>query len=259
MQLFLGKEQIGLAALGNKPVESILQAALIQTIPTANLVFWLSATNFTTGSSTWASNFGLPFSGSFVGPTPVQKRSDNGGVVNFTTSSVMNIGPSSSLNYQAQNYTLFVATRYSGSATDRHGRLLSSQNTNWLAPTYGGGGGGGDGELHSAYYNGSTFIILSGSIYDTEWRISTVVRDIPNLSSSFYVNGVLAASGSNNGTTNGFGGLSINDGLFQNGTENPGIEEVTQADVGDILLYNTVLNQSQINVVYNSLKLRYGL
>jgi hypothetical protein len=259
MPIFLGNQEIGLASLGSLPVANIQQGAPSPSIPTTNLVFWLDSTTFTTGSSTWVSNFGLLFSGSFTGATPVQKRADNGGVVNFTTSSAMKLGGNSGLNYTASNYTLFVVNRYTGSAADSHGRLLDGVNNNWLAPTYGGGGGGGAAEYHSAYYNTSTFIIQSGSIYDTEWRISTVVRDIPNLSSSFYVNSILAATGANNATTNGFNGLAINNGQSGNGTINPATGEVTQADVGDILLYNTVLNQAEINNVYNALKLRYGL
>jgi hypothetical protein len=260
MPIFLGDKQIGAAALGNLPVSNIANVFVTTPpIPTDNLVFWLDATTFSTGSSTWNSNLGLPYSGSFTGQTPVQKRSDNGGVVNFTTSSAMRIGGAASLNYTAEDFTMFVATRYSGSSTDRHGRLLDGVTNNWLAPTYGGGGGAGDTEYWAAYFNTSTFIILSGSLYDTEWRISTIVRDKTNTSSSFYTNAVLAASGSNNATTNGFNGLAINNGSAATGTTNPGTGEVTQADVGDLILYNRVLNQSEITQVYNTLKGRYGL
>jgi hypothetical protein len=260
MPIFLGNQSVGAAALGNLPVSEIAHIFLTTpTIPTTNLVFWLDATTFTTGSSTWTSNNGLAYSGSFTGQTPVKKLTDNGGAVNFTTSSAMRIGGAASLNYEAQDFTIFVATRYSGSSTDRHGRLLNGVNNNWLAPTYGGGPGAGDTENTSAYYNTSTFIILSGSIYDTQWRISTIVRDKTNTSSSFYVNSVLAASASNNSTTNGFNFLSINNGQFNDGTVNPGTGEVTQGDVGDIVLYNSVLNQSQITEVYDILKGRYGL
>jgi len=260
-QIYLGDSLIEAKGLYLGEFEALINpTSSLDTIPTASLVFWLDGTNFTTGSSTWISNNGLAFSGSFTGATPVQKRADNGGVVNFTTSSAMLIGGDTSLNYSSSNFTLFVATRYSGSSTDRHGRLLDATLNNWLAPTYGGDPVfAGNTEYSSTYYNASTFIIQSGSIYDTEWRISTIVRDIPNLSSSFYVNGVLAASGANNATTNGFIGLSINNGIYSNGTTNPGSGEVTQADVGDLILYNSVLDQSQINDVYSVLKQRYGL
>lgn len=226
-------------------------------IPTSSLVFWLDPSTLTTGSSVWNSNYGLAFSGSFTGQTPVKKPSDY--VVNFTTSSAMRFGGNASLDYTGQDFTLFIVNRYSGSATDRHGRLLDAVLNNWLAPTYGGDGGSGPTEYWATYYNASTFIIQSGSIYDTQWRMSTIVRDKTNLSSSFYINAALAASGSNNATTNGFNGLSINNGLFADGTINPGSAEVTQADVGDIILYNRVLNQSEITTIYNTLKARYGL
>ena len=258
MPIFLGNQSVGAAALGNLPVSQITQF-VVPTIPTNDLIFWLDAKTFTTGSSTWSSNNGLAYSGSLTGVTPVKKLTDNGGAVNFTTSSAMRIGGAASLNYTAEDFTIFVATRYSGSSTDRHGRLLDGVTNNWLAPTYGGGGGGGDTEYWSAYYNTSAFIILSGSIYDTQWRISTIVRDKTNTSSSFYVNSVLAANGSNNSTTQGFNGLAINNGQSATGTTNPGTGEVTQGDVGDIILYNRVMNQSEITQVYDILKGRYGL
>lgn len=245
--LYMGEQMVVINPFQDKGVE----------IPTSSLVFWLDPSTFVTGSSVWNSNYGLPFSGSFVGPTPVKKPSDY--VVNFTTSSAMRFGGNASLNYTATDFTLFVATRYSGSSTDRHGRLINGVSNNWLMPTYGGDGGGGATEYWAAYYNDATFVILSGSIYDTQWRISTVVRDKTNLSSSFYTNAVLAASASNNATTNGFNGIAINAGTFVDGTTNPGGGEVTQGDVGDIILYNKVLSQSEINEVYNAIKGRYGL
>lgn len=261
--IYLGNQQINAAALGSIPVSSITLETIPvpppPTPPTASLVFWFDGREYVSSSSAWYSNNNLPYTASSVGALPLQKRSDNGGIVNFTTASAITIDGAGGMNYTTKDFTLFVATRYSGSATDIHGRLFSSVNVNWLMPTYGGGPGGGSTEYHSAYFDRNTFIILSGSIYDTEWRISTVVRDRPNASSSFYVNGVLAASGSNNTAADGFFGLSINAGAFQGGTTNPAGGEVTQADVGDILLYDSVLNQSQINTVYDILKVRYGL
>lgn len=256
--IYLGNQQINAAALGSIPVSSItLETIPVSppTPPTASLVFWFDGREYVSSSSEWYSNNNLPYTASSVGALPLQKRSDNGGIVNFTTASAITIDGAGGMNYTDKNFTLFVATRYSGSETDIHGRLFSAVNVNWLMPTY----NAGTTEYHSAYFDRNSFIILSGSIYDTEWRISTVVRDRPNASSSFYVNGVLAASGSNNTAADGFSGLSINAGAYQGGTTNPAGGEVTQADVGDILLYDSVLNQSQINTVYDILKVRYGL
>lgn len=253
--IYLGNVNLGSTGLylGNIPMAINPFEDRGVEIPTNNLVFWLDPSTFVTGSSTWVSNLGLSFSGSFVGPTPVKKPSDY--VLNFTTSSAMTFGGNASLNYTSSDFTIFVATRYSGSSTDRHGRLIDGVNNNWLMPTYGGDGGGGATEYWAAYYNTTSFVILSGSIYDTQWRISTVVRDKTNLSSSFYSNAVLAASASNNATSEGFNGIRINAG----GLTNPGTGEVTQCDVGDIILYNRVLSQSEINTVYNAIKGRYGL
>lgn len=260
MPIYLGNQLVGAAALGNLPVSEIANIFPFEpAIPTDDLVMWLDGTQFTTGSSTWVSNLGLDYSGSFTGQTPVQKRNDNGGVVNFTTSSAMRIGGPTQLDYQAEDFTLFVATRYSGSSTDRHGRLFDAVSNNWLAPTYGGGGGAGDTEYWSAFYNTSYFIDLSGTVYDTNWRIYSIVRDKTNTSASIYINTERISAGTNNATTEGFNGLSINNGAFTDGTLSVGSGEVTQCDVGDIILYNRVMNVSEITQVYNVLKDRYGL
>jgi hypothetical protein len=226
-------------------------------ISTASLVFWLDGKTFVTGNN-WIPTFGNA-TGSMTGATPVKASPSNGGVVNFTTSSAMVITSPNSLNFTASAYTVFVATRYSGSSSDRHGRLLDARNNNWLFPTYGGGGGGGVTTYSSAWYNTTDFIIASGSIYDTEWRISTGVRDTTNLSASFFLNGNFVLSASNDATTRGFDGLSINDGFYTDGTVNPGGDEVTQADVGDIILYDRVLSNAEIQNVTNVLKGRYGI
>jgi hypothetical protein len=224
-------------------------------IPTASLVFWLDGRTFVTGTN-WTAAFGN-MTGSMVGATPVKASTSNGGVVNFTTSSAMLITGTNPLNFTSSAYTIFVATRYSGSSTDFHGRLLDARSNNWLFPTY--GGGGGLGLKSSAWYNTTDFIIESGSIYDTEWRISTGVRDTANVSASFFLNGNFVLSASNDATTRGFNGLSINRGAFTDATVNPAIGEVTQADVGDIILYNRVLSNEEIANVASALGSRYGI
>ena len=242
--------------VGNTNV-SLQVANVPYPISTASLVFWLDGETFVTGTN-WISTFG-DITGSMIGATPVKASTANGGVVNFTTSSAMIITGSNPLNFTSSAYTIFVATRYSGSSVDRHGRLLDARSNNWLFPTYGGGGGGGDTEYSSAWYNTTDFIIISGSIYDTEWRISTGVRDIANVSASFFLNGNFVVNAANDTTTKGFNGLAINKGAAGDGSVNPATGEVTQCDVGDIILYNRVLSNQEILDVTNVLRGRYGI
>jgi len=242
--------------VGNTNV-SLQVANVPYPISTASLVFWLDGKTFVTGTN-WTSTYGDVI-GSMVGATPVKASTANGGVVNFTTSSAMIITGSNTLNFTSSAYTLFVANRYTGSSTDFHGRLLDSRNNNWLFPTYGGGGGGGAVEYSSTWYNTTDFIIVSGSIYDTEWRISTAVRDTTNVSASFFLNGNFILSASNAATVKGFNGLAINRGQSNDGSTNPATGEVTQCDVGDIILYNRVLSNQEILDVTNVLKGRYGI
>jgi hypothetical protein len=247
MPIFLGNQEIGLASLGSLPVANIQQVPPAQ-LPSQGLQFWLDPTVYTGSGSKWLSKVGNA-TGSFTGSYIYSGST----FFNMNVSSVCEFNTTSSLNYLAQPNTLFVVGRSSGSAADQHGRLISGKFNNWLMGTYGGSPGAGLTESQRAYYDG-VFVILD-TPFDNQWRVYTAVWQNSS-SASFFVNGQWVAE-STAASQYGFDGFSINNGTFQDGVD--GGAENTQADYGDIILYNRVLNKSEITEVYNVIKDKYGL
>lgn len=249
-QVYLGNVQIisNALLLGDNKVLINSFTGPLDTIPTASLQFWLDPTTYTSGNR-WFSKIGNAtgsFTGSFIysGST----------FFNMTTASVCEFNTTASLNYSSQPNTIFVVGRSSGSATDYHGRLLAGRNNNWLMGTYGGGGAAGTTENQRSYYASSNFVI-NDTPYDTQWRVYTAVWQ-SSTSASFFVNGQWVAE-STAASMQSFNLISINNGFFQNGTG--GGAENTQADYGDIILYNRVLSKTEIAQVYDVIKSKYGL
>jgi hypothetical protein len=249
MPIFLGNQEIGLASLGSLPVSNIQQVTPVTVVelPAAGLQFWLDPTTYTTSGSKWLSKVGNA-TGSFTGSYIYSGST----FFNMNTGSVCEFNTTSSLDYAAQPNTLFVVGRSSGSAADYHGRLISAKGNNWLMGTY-GGHGAVPTEYQRAYYDG-TFVIQD-TAYDTQWRVYTAVWQNSS-SASFFVNGVKVAQ-STVASQYGFNVPSINNGQFQGGVA--GANENTQADYGDIILYNRVLTSAEITEVYNGIKSKYGL
>jgi hypothetical protein len=248
MPIFLGNQEIGLASLGSLPVTNIQQVAPAPVVlPSQGLQFWLDPTVYSGSGSRWLSKVGNA-TGSFTGSYIYSGST----FFNMNTASFCEFNTTSSLNYTSQPNTLFVVGRSSGSISDYHGRLIGGKANNWLMGTYGGGGGGGSIAYQRAYYDG-TFVILD-TAYDTQWRVYTAVWQNAS-SASFFVNGVKVAE-STVASQYGFNGFSINNGTFQGSGAGA---EVTQADYGDIILYNRVLTSAEITEVYNGIKDKYGL
>ena len=251
VQLFLGDRPILESYLGDKFTEYNISSSIIvvpptPTIITASLQFWLDPTSYSGSGSKWLSTYGNA-TGSFTGSYIYSGST----FFNMNTSSVCNFNTTASLDYSATQNTIFVVGRSSGSATDSHGRLLAGNN-NWLMGTYGGSGGGaGLTEYQRAYYDG-TFVIAD-TPYDTIWRVYTAVWQ-NSTSASFFVNGQWVAE-STAASQYGFNGFSINNGAFQVYAGG----EQTQADYGDIILYNRVLTSTEIAQVYDVIKSKYGL
>jgi hypothetical protein len=246
IQLFLGDKQIAESYLGDKFTELNYTPP---PIPTEGLQFWLDPTSYSGSGSKWLSTYGNA-TGSFTGSYIYSGST----FFNMNTGSVCEFNTTSSLNYLAQPNTLFVVGRSSGSASDQHGRLLSGgPGNNWLMGTFGGGGGAGNIETQRAYYDG--VFVINDTAYDTEWRVYTAIWQ-NSTSGSFFVNGVKVAE-STSATQYSFNGFSINNGDYQGGTA--GGQENTQADYGDIILYNRVLSSTEIAQVYGAIKNKYGL
>ena len=242
--LLLGNDNILINSFDSTPAPPAPPA----TIPQAGLQFWLDPTTYTTSGSKWLAKQGNA-TGSFTGNYIYSGST----FFNMNTASVCAFNTTSSLNYGTQPNTLFVVGRSSGSATDQHGRLIAGGN-NWLMGTYGGGGGAGSTESQRAYYDGQ--FVINDTPYDTQWRVYTAVWQNAS-SASFFVNGQWVAE-STAGGQYGFNGFAINNGLYQTGTAG-GYGENTQADYGDIILYDRVLTKTEITEVYDAIKSKYGL
>ena len=222
-------------------------------IPLNGLQMWLDPTSYSGSGSKWLSTYGNA-TGSFTG-SYIYSGSN---FFNMNTGSVCEFNTTASLDYQAQPLTFFIVGRSSGSASDYHGRLISSKNNNWSVGTYGGGGGAGATEYQIAYDPGGApgggFL---STPYDTEWRVYTAIWQ-NSASASLYVNGAFVTTLTDPPYARiGFNGFSINNGQYQGGTA--GGQENTQADYGDIILYNRVLSDLEITEVYDQIKSKYGL
>ena len=249
-QFYVGNQLVNIPYLGNQPA-AINPFSYIQpdVIPQAGLQFWLDPTSYTSSGSNWLAKQGNA-TGSFTG-SYIYSGSN---FFNMNTASIMEFNLTSSLNYSTQPNTFFVVGRSSGSSALQHGRLISAKDSNWLMGTYGGGFGAGD-ELQRAYYD--NVFVIADTPYDTQWRVYTSIWQNDS-SASFYVNGVWVATS----TTAGQSGMnvpSINNGQYQGVTGGVGGNENTQADYGDIILYNRVLSDAEIAQVYNAIKGKYGL
>ena len=225
-------------------------------LPTASLSGWLSAATYTSTDS-WYSRQGNA-TASLSGSVPPSWKSDFGGIFNYTTASNSTItGPIPDVinTLTGSNYTIFVIGRQSGSASDYHGRMLSAGLSNWLLGTYGGGGAAGTAEFNNAFWpwrgTSGGFTIQSGSIYDTEWRVHTALKN--STTASYYLNGQFIAQTTGiSATSDGPQDLGVNKNF---GTFN----ELNQMDIGDIVVYNRALSPSEIETVYSVISPRFGL
>ena len=225
-----------------------------QNLPTQSLLAWFDASTYNSTDS-WYARQGNA-TASLSGSTPPSWKSDFGGIFNYTTASVSDITSSISLPLNiltSSNYTIFVATRYSGSSTDYHGRTLACRNNNWFLGTYGGGGGAGSTEYTNAMwsYSGITgsFTIQSGS-YDTNWRIHTALKSFTT--ASYYLNGTFITASLNNNNVDGPDKLGFNQNYL-------GFNELNQMDIAHVVVYNRALSNAEVVQVYNVISKRLGL
>lgn len=142
------------------------------------------------------------------------------------------------INLATTNYTVFGASRY----TTVSGRIFSAKNNNWLM-------GHWSGTTQNYYAEG--WVTGSGAgPGDTSWRIYAATGDISADSYNFYVNGTLNTGPSNAGSA-GPNGFAI--GSYA------GSSEFSAAQVGIMLVYNTVLTAAQVAQNFAAYRGRYGI
>jgi hypothetical protein len=259
-QIYLGDALIEAKGLYLGQFEALINPTSSAEIPTNGLAAWFNPSTYP-NSGSWNAYIGNA-TGSLSGTILPTWNSSNGGVFNFTTESkalFFSNTPSEFNLTSSLNYTIFVVGRQSGSASDFHGRMLVSPsasaagNSNWLLGTYGGGGTAGATEYNNNYFPYrvlvGNFVINSGSIYDTNWRIHTAL--VNSTTASYYLNGNFVTSSFSH-PFSGPRDLSLN-------ITYTGLNESNAMEIGDILVYTSSLTSTQIKDVYDVIGVRYGL
>lgn len=204
------------------------------TIPTNGLIAHLDPANYTSGTTfadVSGNNNDMTLAGS---PT---HNTTNGGTFSFTASQRMTTPNSGDMDRETLDYTVIYAAKINSITSDRK-RVLQSVSNNWILGFW-------EGYFNSYYANNWVY---QPSTRDTNWRIFSATRNHSADQDVLYSNGVSVVS--NSSGSQGFRGLSINDGYFS---------ENSNCEVGILLVYDRVLTATEITQVYNEYKTRYGL
>lgn len=148
------------------------------------------------------------------------------------------------INLASTNYTVIGAARYFGGGAT--GRIITSLNNNWLL---------GHWSSSTQNYYAEGWVAGAGTggpnTNDTNWRIFTGTGNIASDSYSFYVNSQMPSSQAPTGGSQGPNGICL--GAIG------GSSEFSSAQMGVLLVYNTVLTEAQILQNFNAYRGRYGL
>jgi hypothetical protein len=145
----------------------------------------------------------------------------------------------SDLNLTTGTYTIMCASRYTGA---NRGRIIAGVVNNWLLGHW--------GNSTENYYAAGWVSGVSTGANDTVWRIYAGTGDSVADVWKKYVNGILIDN--NAGGTQGPSGLQI-------GGYGPTLIEMTDGQVGFLLVYNRVLTDAEVLQNFNALRGRYGI
>lgn len=199
------------------------------------LILYLDAANKNSYPGTGSTWFDISGSGNHM--TLVNSPTFSTNVLRFNGSN--QYGTIAALNYSATNFTIIGMSRYSGAT---RGRVITSISNNWLFGHWGSGS--------EEYFAGGW--IFEGTANDTNWRIYAAVENHSSDQRTFYVNDVVKALNSTAGA-NGFNGLSV--GRWGGG----GGTEYSTCEVSVILVYNRLLNTTELTRNYNALRGRFSI
>lgn len=169
--------------------------------------------------------------------TLVNSPTFSNGVLQFNGSN--QYGTIAALNYSATNFTIMGMSRYSGAT---RGRVITSISNNWLLGHWGNGS--------EEYFAGGW--IFEGTANDTNWRIYAAIENHSFDRRSFFVNNVARAVDSAAGA-NGFNGLSVGRWGGNSGSE------YSTCEIAVILVYNRLLNTTELTRNYNALRGRFNI
>jgi hypothetical protein len=165
-------------------------------------------------------------------PTWLSGQVNGRPVVRFNTSQFM----TTATNFSTATYTYLTVSRMTGGA---NGRLLSSASTNWLLGYHGG-------TMDDLYCNGWVNDGATGA--NTNVHMYTVTGT--GAVSSFYDFGSLIASNAN--------GVAPPGQLQFNGWSN-GLNEMSNGDVLEVIVYNRVLSAAELQGVSQYLATKYAI
>jgi hypothetical protein len=243
LQTYLGNDLINLNNTFLGTINVQYEQQNIEGFPVTNgLDVWFDAQSWS-GTGNLNSKQGGNYTASLYN---VVKDSAKGGIMTFQSSSVLQVSGSanSAIDYSAfASYSVVLIAKNSGSSALFHGRILNGITNNWLFGTYEAGSTG----YSEAWYNGNFVYNSAGGSEDNAWRIYTGVQH-STLSSSMYVNNTYRGGLSNN-SAYGFNGLAVNKGAFIT-AGNPASGEYTYVEIGQILIYNRPLTQTEIGQIY---------
>ena len=161
----------------------------------------------------------------------------NGGILTFNGST--SYAHNTAANFSTTNCTGMGAAKYNGT----NGRMINSYGNNWLMGHWGN-------SVANFYAEGWITSAAGSGGADTNWRIYTTLNNYSSDSWSFYINGVpnvLASAGG----TQGPNGITI-------GRQGSGAE-YSNGSFSFLMIYNRILNASEILQNYNALKGRFNL
>jgi hypothetical protein len=242
VQLFLGATPILESYLGDKFTEyNISSSAPVLPSPTTtNLDMWFDGSTYS-GTGNWLSTVNNVTASLFG----VTKATTNGGVLNFQSSSILEVTQSGiQPNYStigAGGQTIIVVTQASGSAALAHGRLIND-NDNWLFGTYGNASQNG-------WYNFGGFVVNGGGAQDYKWKIYAGVAYSSTSSSMFVNNSYVGGQGALVGGR-GPNGIMINKGAYIT-SGNPASGEYTYTTLGQLMFYSRALTTAELDTIFN--------
>ena len=164
-------------------------------------------------------------------------NSANGGVIALTGLSGCYIDVP--INLSSSNYTIIGAARY----VVVGGRTFSAKNNNWLM---------GHWASSTVKHYAEGWITDTNGVEqsDTNWRIYAATSNHAADSRSFYVNGKLDTGPSASGSA-GPNGFAI--GSYAGSTE------FSNSHISNLIVYNRVLSDAEIQQNFNALRGRFGI
>jgi hypothetical protein len=273
MSIFLGDKLVTLGYLGDIPLSDV-NLGDNYFIPSNGMLFFLDGTSYV-GSGDWYSVKGsVPVTASLFGSPTYDTNAKT-----FNFSQVQGFQTQTgSLNLTQQSHTIIYSGKFSGSQSVKHGRMLTSlvgsdipgrnpinNKYNWHIGSFSGSYAGLPG-IGPAYFTPATFVFEPSGSYDENWRVyACTLQMLPgptNGELNFYVNGNNLASINKTQTFyNSLGpfGFGLNTGSYTDGVNAGANFENSACEIGDIVVYNRVLTNEELQIVSAYLENRVGI